>query len=229
MLHVSKKGERAIMRTLQRWHRPSVPPSVPLLAALLLATAVSAVSFAPQVASAAPRAHMTAAQPAQWHIGPSVRLSVRPGQDVTVPFPLTGDPGATLRITLSRPSSFVPGHVGKHQASTAYTPGCYYGIKETESAYDVYGVTLYWFAITTDFCFDGTNVTYLTNPPSQSWGSCCFWGIGAHGSSISGLYTPYGQSKGDAHFSGPFWQSDHLWVLINTYGDGNYAGGGGSN
>lgn len=196
--------------------------------AVALTIALSAFTLGPQTAFAAPAAVRTDVATGMSLAAASREFKIRPGQTIVIPHPLPQDPKATLRISLSAPRASTHRRVSTNGIQAAAVSGCIYGIRETETAYNAYGSALYWYAITINFCYDGYNVTSQSSPPSESWWTCCFWGLNSHRASTSGVNTPYGVSHGCGFFGGPLWQSDTLWVTIDTYSDGSYYGSGGS-
>lgn len=196
--------------------------------AVALTVAFCAVIVTPQTVAAAPlpaSLHQTsAASPSAGHSA----LRILPGQTVVIAHPLPQDPKATLRITLSKATGTAHFRVmGATGAVATASVTCIYGIRETETAYNVYGSAIYWYAITINFCYNGGAVTSQSSPPTENWWTCCFWGLSSHHASTSGVNSYYGVSHGCGYFSGPLWQSDTLWTSIDTYGDGSYYGGGG--
>lgn len=194
--------------------------------AVVLTIALSALMLVPQPASAAPYTASSQSATSTSQAAKSGQLKIQPGQTIVISHPLPQDPKATVRISLSAPSATTSSRVSARGVQ-AYTSTCINGIKETETAYNGYGSAIYWYAITIEFCYDGTSVWYQTSPPSESWWTCCLWGLNSHRASTSGVNTAYGVSHGCGFFGGPFWQSDTLWVTIDTYSDGSYYGGGG--
>jgi hypothetical protein len=165
--------------------------------AMFLIIPFSAFTFAPNVTN--PTKHPPA--PHRVH-------KILPGQELVFPYPLKNDPKATVHIKMNKvkPSS----------------SNCDYGIWEEEDLYNVYGGTLASYRITINFCYDGTHVTYISNPPNESWYTCCFWSLGSH-SAYTHEDPTHGLAHGSFTFNGPF-QSFSGWVEIDVYGDGSWYG-----
>lgn len=161
-----------------------------------------------------------AATPGNTAAHVSVKLShpvyrLLAGQEKIISFPTKDDPKAQLHLQLRV----------RKLAATAVSPnssGCIDNVAATQRISNVYGGTLASYTIELDFCYGGNHVTYITDPPNESWNTCCLWGIGSHNSYIR-VYPNTALGHGDFTFNGPVWQSWSGWNEIDVTGSGGYS------
>lgn len=170
-----------------------------VLVAAFLIVPFSAFTFAPNTEKAP--AHSLVSQAGH---------TILPGQELVFSHPLKDDPKAMLHLKLSRPE-------------IAPFTSCDDNLTESEWITNAFGGTLASYTLELDFCYDGTHVTYMTDPPNQSWFTCCFWGMGSH-SAYTHVYPGSGVGHGSFTFNGPFGQSWSGWCEIDVYGNGNVVG-----
>lgn len=151
---------------------------------------------------------------------------VQPGQEVVLPYPIQGDPHATLHLR-----AFIPHKVSFMQMkNNTVSPNtiidCVSNVGETISVVDQVGWTLVSHTLILSFCTDGTDVTTVTII-RDTWQANLGWTFNSRSGYTTQLFNPSVTTYSAINFTGPFWQHLTLWVEVNMHGDGstNVLGG----